>query len=237
MRVGIVGMAAAAMINCLGSASATAAALVTLGGNGTVENSGGRLAPSGSVVVGDPLSFSFRFDASTATLVDSRVDYRLFALSVADFSGALGGFNFLIGSNEAFVQIARGFAFFGGNASEAAVGYTFYLTGTPSDGSAGEPFVGAPARGQRLELTSVYRDIGNADALTVAGLLDAGTPAVQSFQYLAGLGGRDTGILAGSYSGSVTSPAVPEPATWAMMILGFGAVGFAMRRKTVLRLV
>ncbi|MBW6531950.1 PEPxxWA-CTERM sorting domain-containing protein [Sphingomonas sp. RRHST34] len=28
---------------------------------------------------------------------------------------------------------------------------------------------------------------------------------------------------------------VPEPSTWAMMILGFGAVGYAMRRKTVLR--
>ena len=26
-------------------------------------------------------------------------------------------------------------------------------------------------------------------------------------------------------------PAVPEPATWAMMLLGFGAVGFAMRRR------
>jgi hypothetical protein len=27
------------------------------------------------------------------------------------------------------------------------------------------------------------------------------------------------------------TPAVPEPATWAMMILGMGAVGFAMRRR------
>jgi hypothetical protein len=27
------------------------------------------------------------------------------------------------------------------------------------------------------------------------------------------------------------SAAVPEPATWAMMLLGFGAVGFAMRRR------
>jgi hypothetical protein len=31
--------------------------------------------------------------------------------------------------------------------------------------------------------------------------------------------------------------AVPEPATWMMMILGFGAVGHAMRRKAVRRFV
>jgi hypothetical protein len=30
-----------------------------------------------------------------------------------------------------------------------------------------------------------------------------------------------------------TTLGVPEPATWAMMILGFGAIGFQMRRKRV----
>ena len=37
----------------------------------------------------------------------------------------------------------------------------------------------------------------------------------------------------GSYSGTLTflPSAVPEPGTWAMMLLGFGAVGFAMRRR------
>ena len=37
----------------------------------------------------------------------------------------------------------------------------------------------------------------------------------------------------GSFGGNVafTAAAVPEPATWAMMLFGFGAVGFAMRRR------
>jgi len=34
---------------------------------------------------------------------------------------------------------------------------------------------------------------------------------------------------------SVTVSAAPEPATWALMILGFGAVGAAMRRRPVTR--
>jgi len=36
----------------------------------------------------------------------------------------------------------------------------------------------------------------------------------------------------GGFSASVT-PAVPEPATWAMMILGMAVVGYAMRRSNV----
>ena len=35
----------------------------------------------------------------------------------------------------------------------------------------------------------------------------------------------------GSFSGTVDVSAVPEPGTWALMILGFGAIGFAMRRR------
>jgi len=36
----------------------------------------------------------------------------------------------------------------------------------------------------------------------------------------------------GSYSGNITF-AVPEPAAWTLMILGLGAIGFAMRRRPV----
>lgn len=34
------------------------------------------------------------------------------------------------------------------------------------------------------------------------------------------------------FSGSLSLPAVPEPATWLMLILGFGAVGGALRGRT-----
>ena len=37
-----------------------------------------------------------------------------------------------------------------------------------------------------------------------------------------------------TYSGSISFAAVPEPATWAMMLLGFGAIGFALRRRRAL---
>ncbi len=36
---------------------------------------------------------------------------------------------------------------------------------------------------------------------------------------------------------TITDHGVPEPATWAMMVLGFGAVGFALRRKRKLALI
>lgn len=64
--------------------------------------------------------------------------------------------------------------------------------------------------------------------------------ATYSNQTLASLG-----LIAGSYvyslnnSDTVTvnvgpvAAAVPEPATWGMMLLGFGAMGFRMRRKKV----
>lgn len=35
----------------------------------------------------------------------------------------------------------------------------------------------------------------------------------------------------GTYSGTINVAAVPEPATWAMMLIGFGGIGFAMRRR------
>jgi len=35
-----------------------------------------------------------------------------------------------------------------------------------------------------------------------------------------------------NFSGNLNAPAVPEPASWALMILGFGAVGLVVRRRS-----
>ena len=50
--------------------------------------------------------------------------------------------------------------------------------------------------------------------------------------FLAQSNSSGTGYGATANSGAIliTNPPVPEPATWAMMLAGFGATGFAMRR-------
>ena len=54
------------------------------------------------------------------------------------------------------------------------------------------------------------------------------TRLLQAGQYTLTILGTNSG--AGSLGGSITINAVPEPATWALMLLGFAGMGFALRR-------
>ena len=54
------------------------------------------------------------------------------------------------------------------------------------------------------------------------------TRTLPSGQYTLSILGTNSG--AGSLGGSITINAVPEPATWALMLLGFAGMGFALRR-------
>ena len=95
-----------------------------------------------------------------------------------------------------------------------------------------------------LDLTSAFLDIYNAAGTaveyqlfgnrTTSGIsvsLDANGGIPANRQVVLTVNGVANG---GTYSGNlsaVATPAVPEPATWAMLLAGFGAVGFAMRRR------
>ena len=70
-------------------------------------------------------------------------------------------------------------------------------------------------------------DMDNTDLnedYSLNALLDAGTYTLTI---------EGTRGTTGSFGGNVafTAQAVPEPATWGMMLMGFGVVGFAMRRR------
>lgn len=71
-------------------------------------------------------------------------------------------------------------------------------------------------------------------------IADQGNAFANSGNFTGGFGTGASGFLGiplKPTSLTVSTAAVPEPATWAMMILGFGVVGYAMRRKTVMRFV
>ena len=52
---------------------------------------------------------------------------------------------------------------------------------------------------------------------------------LEAGQYTLSINGNNNST--GSLGGTITINAVPEPGTWAMMLLGFGAAGYAMRRR------
>ena len=85
-------------------------------------------------------------------------------------------------------------------------------------GSQGGPGVGQSGSG---DLTIAF------DALTGQIVLGGLTVRYQ------GIDSAALGIRDGSAIGTPTTPppVVPEPATWAMMLMGFGAVGFTLRRR------
>lgn len=113
--------------------------------------------------------------------------------------------------------------------------YTFTL---PSAGSTSASLVTvALSAVQNIDFTSATLN-GNALTLLPTGVFEGGsiiTSTVAGLQTLTinGVSGGNA-----SYSGTVNfipaAGGVPEPATWGMLILGFGAIGAAMRRRNAL---
>src|SRR5207302_3324022 len=58
--------------------------------------------------------------------------------------------------------------------------------------------------------------LGATGAITTTGTL----------QFIAG-----SGVYSGTLSGRLNAPAIPEPASWALLIAGFGLAGASLRRR------
>ena len=86
--------------------------------------------------------------------------------------------------------------------------------------------------GNDINFTSVLLN-GMAFTLSPSGVFEFGT--MNNFSLLPGanntitVNGTNTGNTA--FSGTLVFAAVPEPATWGMMLLGFGVMGVSLRRR------
>jgi hypothetical protein len=78
--------------------------------------------------------------------------------------------------------------------------------------------------GDLVDAVSIQFAPGNAGGWTALNLSGAGITRVQ-------FGSSNLNWLADDLSFSTAGSAVPEPATWAMMITGFGLAGTALRRR------
>jgi hypothetical protein len=88
-----------------------------------------------------------------------------------------------------------------------------FLTGTGLPNPAGIP------------LSQVLFDPNDTFARNMIPVVGPGTFTLR----IQGTPGTQNGSLSGNVA--FTAAAVPEPGTWAMMLLGFGAIGFSMRRR------
>lgn len=112
--------------------------------------------------------------------------------------------------------------------------YGFTVTTTATTNGAGGPIVAATD----VDFTHIWlsddtggtwdllADADNTDLNEDYDLANLFLPAGTYTLHFQGTRGRNS-----EYTGGIAFSAVPEPATWGMMLLGFGGIGYAMRRR------
>jgi hypothetical protein len=107
--------------------------------------------------------------------------------------------------------------------NDLAGGYSFSFTTSSANVNIAEAFVTGAGLLSPLSLFKTVDD-GTTEQWKLSNYgLDAGTYRLTILGAAPGIGD--------SLTGTVNFTAVPEPATWALMILGFGLVGGALRRR------
>jgi len=149
-------------------------------------------------------------------------------------------------ATETYTQIdssflnSAGTAFFGANVKgQTSISDSFSFT-LDGDNAANAQVSSIMFRNIDIDFTSIYIDVNDAahrfvqtgfdpqtETWELASIfLSAGTHTIYVNGNVAGSSHN------GSYVGNLNIAAVPEPATWAMMLIGFGAVGWQLRRRS-----
>jgi len=227
--VGLVGLG-------LGLSVPAEAAKIVFSGQGSVDASQGALPRNAAASIGSPFRFTFALDTAALTFLERDDQDAFYDLPVTDFSATIGDYAFTLSAAPGFeplLAISRGFAIFDEPFSEPVLITTFNFASARSTGPSIEtPFTtGAGAYGA-LAINAFFRAENGESGLGLHELQDPRNADRRSFSYSTlDPNTRRRGTVLGAYSGSFSTAAVPEPATWAMMIIGLGIVGAAVRYR------
>ena len=227
--VGLVGVG-------LGLGVPAEAAKIVFSGQGSVDASQGALVRNAAASNGSPFRFTFTLDTTALTFLEGGDQDVFYDLPVTDFSATIGDYAFTLSEAPGFeplLSISRGFTFFGQPFSEPVLVTTFNFASARSTGSSIEtPFATGVGAFGALAINAFFRAENGQSGLGLDELKDPRNADQLSFSYATlDPKTRQRGTIVGAYSGSYSTSAVPEPATWAMMLLGLGMVGGAVRYR------
>jgi hypothetical protein len=149
--------------------------------------------------------------APTTATITGVIDYETFFSSASGGSSSVSNFN---------VLLANGSNYNAGNYSPFSSGVNAFLNLTSGQtGTLDFTAVGSSSPLFSFNLSGLFTANGQ-------GALPGGGVTLTNATQIDG-----TTIAAGSTGTLAVTAAVPEPATWAMMLVGFGAMGVSMRRR------
>ena len=134
------------------------------------------------------------------------------------FGGALIGNGTLTTNDTSFVNPLNGYT------AQTITGITGTFNGSQITGLAN-----VTGSNNLFYLTGPFFVDGNGLGFSTAAGAAVNLFVTNGTNYRVNAGGLNTGLV--TASASAATPAVPEPATWAMMLIGFGAMGVSLRRR------
>jgi hypothetical protein len=219
-------IAAAAVLIVAVVAQPAFAAPTRFAGTGMVTRVVGLVPATGSVELGDALTFGFGFDPAGGI-----PSLQVFATPFSDIAVSIGDFTLTPGSNTGQptgIVFGTGFRVFPGEfVSQPVLNQNFAIPGLPTGNL---PFATGSSGRVNFLLMSTFREDLMGATPTLANLRNPTEAAINRFQLAVNDGARTIGFIEGDFTGGFTA-SVPEPSAWVLLILGFGAIGGALRSR------